>query len=194
MSDLTSQRGVPDSEARGMLQPEAFVLDANGWIPNNAKLPVLLYRGAIPLDGAADPAVPFEQRFTRNGWPSQWRDGVYDFHHFHPATHEVLGFARGSARLVLGGPPPVGREIEVSAGDVVVLPAGTGHCRVEASEDFLVVGGYPPNQDTGISRTAVGEEQRQAMLQTSFPPSDPVGGPDGPLTRLWIRDENEAAR
>ncbi|PMS13631.1 cupin [Trinickia caryophylli] len=186
---MPDRHGTRNAGAPATSQPEAFVLDANGWIPNNERLPVLLYRGAIALDGAADVAVPFEQRFTRNGWPSQWRDGVYDFHHFHPATHEVLGFARGWARLVLGGPPPLGRELEVRAGDVVVLPAGTGHRRIEASDDFLVVGGYPPNQDTGISRTAVGEEQRQAMLRTSFPPSDPVAGPGGPLTRLWAHPQ-----
>jgi uncharacterized protein YjlB len=164
--------------------PDAFTLPANGWIPNNPRLPVLVYRHAVPTDGQ-DPAARFEQLFARNGWPPQWRNGVYDFHHFHPATHEVLGFARGKARVILGGPPPVGRELTVEAGDVVVLPAGTGHCRIEASGDFLVVGAYPPGQDTDISRKAIDESARQAMLEVDFPSSDPLSGEGGPLTKLW---------
>ncbi len=164
--------------------PEAFHLPANDWIPNNPRLPVLVYRRAVPLAGS-DPAERFEQLFSQNGWPPHWRDGVYDFHHFHPSTHEVLGFAGGSARLILGGPPPIGREVEVEAGDVVVLPAGTAHCKLEASADFLVVGAYPPNQDTGISRKALSEAERQAMLAVDFPESDPLTGAGGPLTQFW---------
>jgi uncharacterized protein YjlB len=165
-------------------QPDSFRFAANGWIPNNPDLPVLVYRRAVPIAGP-DPAARFEQVFAQNGWPPQWRNGIYDFHHFHPSTHEVLGFAGGSARLILGGPLPIGREVQVQAGDVVVLPAGTGHCKIEASADFLVVGAYPPDEDIGISRKALSESQRVAMLEVAFPPSDPLSGRGGPLTQLW---------
>ncbi|CAB3746538.1 cupin [Paraburkholderia solisilvae] len=166
------------------VQPQTLSFDPNGWIPNNQRLPVLVYRSAVPLSGG-DPAALFEQAFARNGWPPQWRNGIYDFHHFHPATHEVLGFAGGSARLVLGGPAPIGREVRVKAGDVVVLPAGTGHCKLEASADFLVVGAYPPDEDIGISRVGLSAAQLHAMQQVLFPASDPLTGRDGPLAKLW---------
>jgi uncharacterized protein YjlB len=173
-----------DARLDPAVQPETLDFAPNGWIPNNQRLPVLIYRGAIAPVGA-DPASHFEQAFAKNGWPPQWRNGIYDFHHFHPSTHEVLGFAGGEARLILGGPAPVGREVTVRAGDVVVLPAGTGHCKIEASADFLVVGAYPPDEDIGISRVGLSTERLRDMQKVRFPSSDPLSGPSGPLAKLW---------
>ncbi len=125
---------------------EAFMLALNGWVPNNSRLPVLLWHGAIDAHGHDD-AARFEALFTQNGWSSQWRDSVFDYHHFHSTTHEVLGIASGDAELILGGPK--GRVIAVRAGDTLVLPAGTGHCLLTNGRRFQVIGAYPPGQQWG---------------------------------------------
>ena len=54
-----------------------------------------------------------------------WRNGIYPYVHYHSMIHEAMGMARGRAKVRFGGEN--GQEIEIVAGDVVILPAGTGH-------------------------------------------------------------------
>ncbi|GAB6405523.1 cupin [Pseudomonas sp. MHK4] len=154
----------------------------NDWVPNNPRLPVLIYPKALTVQGANRAAL-FERLFASNGWPPQWRDGVYDYHHYHTEGHEVLGIASGHARLMLGG--PTGHVLDVTAGDVLLLPAGTGHCNLEWSHDFLVVGAYPPGQRPDVCHEAPSVAQLQRIEVLPFPDDDPVQGQEGAVYQYW---------
>ena len=167
------------------MEPESFVLAPNGWVPNS-RYPVLVYRKVIDARDAEETAARLEAVFAENGWPPSWRDGVFAYHHYHSTAHEVLGIASGSAHLVLGGPG--GRAIRVSGGDVLLLPAGTGHFQVEASSDFLMVGAYPRGQTFDVCREAPSESAQRRMARLGRPAIDPVGGEAGPLLQLWSPD------
>jgi len=158
-------------------EPESYLLKRNGWVPNHERLPLLLYRGLFGAE-VLDKAAAFEELMAKNGWQPQWRNGVYPFHHYHSTAHEVLGFARGEAKLLLGGELPLGKEVVVRAGDLAVLPCGTGHCKVSSSADFLVVGGYPLSQQWDLCRTAPDEAMVARMRALAAPKLDAVG-------RVW---------
>jgi uncharacterized protein YjlB len=123
----------------------------DGLIPNHPKWPLVIYKSAVRFPESLDPAAVFEDLFETNGWGNSWRDGIYDYAHYHSRIHEVLGIARGTGRVQFGGPK--GRTLILKAGDVAILPAGTGHQCLKASDDFLVVGAYPPTGTFDICKT-----------------------------------------
>src|SRR5262249_917258 len=170
-------------------KPLTFLFKDDGKVPNNPALPVLVYKGAIDTDNTRDPASAIEQMFSANGWGhGQWRNGVYPFVHYHSMIHEALGLAGGHARVQPGG--HAGEVFELAAGDIVVLPAGTGHQRLSASGDFLVIGAYPPEGTYNLCRGDNPAERDKALStipKVPVPESDPVSGEDGPLPQLWRR-------
>src|SRR4029079_3036178 len=166
-------------------KPRAKLFDDDKVVPNNPNLPFIHYPKVASLSGLQDPAALFERLFKTNGWTDAWRNGIYDYVHYHPRTHEVLGIARGHARVRFGGKK--GTSLRLAAGDVVILPAGTGHQALKASKDLLVVGAYPRSgkyDEYEGSR----EEHKKALRmipKVRLPPKDPVFGKTGALKRLW---------
>jgi uncharacterized protein YjlB len=178
-------RPAPRDIRLRMRKANAFAFADDGATPNNPRFPLIHYRSPVALGPAFDPAAIFEALFARNGWRDSWRDGIFDWLHFHSKTHEVLGIARGSARVQFGGAH--GRTIAVKAEDVIVLPAGTGHRRLSKSNDLLVVGAYPRGGDYDQPKPGEidAEDARRAIAKVRVPVCDPVYGERGPLKRLW---------
>src|ERR1700733_5582506 len=68
-SSYTCLRRSPCTPRRepAMTDPDTFVFADDGAIPNS-RLPLLVYRQAVPADAAA-----IERIFTANRWPAAWR-------------------------------------------------------------------------------------------------------------------------
>jgi uncharacterized protein YjlB len=185
---------------------ERVLLTESDGIPNNDKLPLILYRAAVDF-GEEEPEGIFEKIFAQNDWGDGFRGDTFPFHHYHSAAHEVVGFARGRAEIQFGGPS--GPIVEVKAGDAVVIPAGVGHRRLDDRPGFMSVGGYPPGQspdicvlsesDAELARghpgmgdlelRVIGHDELQAIgasiAGTALPETDPILGNSGPIVTLW---------
>lgn len=99
--------GLPDRQSAMACvrdsRPSQMRFRDDGYIPNNPKFPLLYYRRALRFGRKYDPAAILEQVFTAHDWDKAWRNGIYNFVHYHSMIHEVLGVARGTATLRLGG-------------------------------------------------------------------------------------------
>ena len=156
----------------------------DGLTPNHPRWPLIIYRGAVRPSGEHDPAAVIEDIFESNGWGDSWRDGIYDYLHYHSRIHEVLGIARGKGKVRFGGDK--GRIYQLKAGDVAVLPAGTGHQCLGASRDFLVIGAYP-RSGTYDECTELKDRARalKTIPKVARPRKDPVYGAEGAMLKLW---------
>jgi uncharacterized protein YjlB len=167
--------------APGSPQVVSHLLQADGEIPNNPRLPLLVYPGAVNLP-ERDPAAVFEQLFSGNDWVGCWRNGIFPFHHYHSTAHEVLGIYSGSAVAQLGGEQGV--TLTLNPGDVVIIPAGVGHKKLSSSGGLGVVGAYPRGQQPDICRADSGAGAERAA-RVPVPARDPVHGAGGPMCRRW---------
>ncbi len=170
----------------------AHVLAGDGTLPNNEFCPLLIYPGAVVLDDE-DPAAVFEALFVSNRWIGCWRNGIYPFHHYHSATHEALGIFSGSATVQFGGKDGV--TVSARPGDVIVLPAGVGHKKVNSRGTLGVVGAYPIGQrpDLCMPQAARAQNHARAVAAVPLPEFDPVYGADGPLFAHWRRPDAASA-
>lgn len=164
---------------------DTFYCKRNKNFPNS-KHPILIYRHCLELPKFKNKAVEVVQKiFTKNKWSNSWRDGVYGFHHYHSTTHECMAIVKGKAKLIFGGPK--GKPAEVIAGDVIILPAGTGHKCTVHSEDFLCVGAYPGGKDYDMNYGKASEYDKaiQTIKSMPKPVKDPIFGSEGFLKSLW---------
>lgn len=122
------------------------LLPPSAGVPNNPRLPAVIYRGALNVETPAQA----EAALSARGWTNSWRNGIYNFHHYHSTAHEVLVLVHGRATVTLGGEG--GPQVQLQAGDVVLLPAGTGHRNDGSSPDLLVVGAYAGGRDWDVCR------------------------------------------
>jgi uncharacterized protein YjlB len=170
-------------QQQDFVQPEQLNFKDDGIFPNS-RVPLLFYHQAITTK-AKDPASIFEERFAENDWTNSWRDGVYSFPHYHSTSHEVLGVYSGAATLRLGGEH--GKNVEVQAGDVIVIPAGVAHQNIASSDDFGVVGAYPDGRSWDLLRGLSGERPKadRNIAALPIPDKDPIYGAAGPSRRIW---------
>jgi uncharacterized protein YjlB len=166
------------------IAPITHLFADDGRIPNNPTLPLVLYRGGIVLAGSPDPELLVEKTFADNGWGDMWRNGIYPYAHYHSMIHEAMAIARGRAKVRFGGDN--GEEIEIVPGDVVILPAGTGHQCLKHSRDLVVIGAYPPSGKYNLCRTKAEHTKAVATIRkVPLPLTDPAFGREGPLLALW---------
>jgi uncharacterized protein YjlB len=165
-------------------------LSGDKQFPNNESLPLLVYKNALLLEKSDDEnAVSIEKLFRKNDWRNCWRDGIYDYHHYHSTAHEAMGVYSGHAKVQLGGPQGV--ILELAKGDVIIIPAGVAHKSIHNSEDFKCVGAYPSGQDYDLKYGEDGErpEADQNIARLPLPTHDPVFGKQGPLDKWWVMHE-----
>jgi uncharacterized protein YjlB len=172
---------TPHAMATAKINPEKLYFNDDGKIPNS-KLPLLVYRNAF--SGASD-ASKVKKLFAANNWTNSWDNGIYPYHHYHSTSHEVLGVYAGSALLHLGGSS--GEKLSVKAGDILIIPAGVGHKRLESSNDFAVVGAYPEGRSWDLLKGEPGERPKadKNIARLPLPETDPLFGTDGGVTAIW---------
>ncbi|WP_373055876.1 cupin domain-containing protein [Zunongwangia sp. H14] len=165
------------------MEPRELTFKDDGKIPNN-KLPLLVYKNAFEKRDE-EGAQWLEERFAKNNWTNSWRNGVFDYHHYHSTSHEVLGVYSGTALLKLGGEE--GSEIIVEAGDIIIIPAGVGHKRLESDNSFKVVGAYPNGSDYDINTGKEGERPKadKNISGLPIPDTDPLKGKQKGLPEIW---------
>lgn len=186
MNDYETDRtgGSATSEVLYARNVEAFILTDDGVFPNNRKLPLLIYKNALNT-GLQDLVSHVQAVFADHDWSGSWIDSIYDFHHYHSNTHEVLAVCSGQARVLFGGQH--GIEKTVSTGDVIIIPAGVAHKNLGAEGNFVVVGAYPHGHryDMCYGKREERPAADKKIVRVPMPDADPLYGPDGPLMDHW---------
>ncbi|OAL03010.1 cupin domain-containing protein [Phaeosphaeriaceae sp. SRC1lsM3a] len=173
------------------LRISTHLIPSHSLIPNTTphSHPLFIYHSAYPP--STSPST-IESHLPLNRLTPQWRYTMYSTSHFHSTTHEVLCVFSGRAKLLFGGEANPGKvEAEVSAGDVLVVPAGVAHRLVEDVEGgFSMVGAYPKGCSWDMCYGKGGEGDLSWKVgDVKWFEKDPLYGEDGPV--LWGREKLE---
>jgi uncharacterized protein YjlB len=160
------------------------IITDNGQFPNNATLPLLTYTHAITMENKID-SKSVVDLLESNGWTNAWENGIYDYHHYHSITHEVLVIISGTVRVQFGGEE--GIALEFTVGDVVIIPAGVAHKKLSDHSNFKCVGAYPDGRDYDVLKGNPGERPKadENIKSLPVPEADPIYGMSGPLFSNW---------
>ena len=166
------------------------IITEDGPFPNNGLLPLMHYRAAFQSGGEAD-ADTVRDLLETNGWTNSWVDSILEQHHYHSTAHEVLVALKGSTRVQFGGPN--GITLTFEQGDVVIIPAGVAHMKVDDTDGFACLGAYPDGQeyDMNYGRPEERPNSDENIKKVALPENDPLYGADGPLIKNWLSEKDQ---
>jgi uncharacterized protein YjlB len=148
-------------------------MDDDGTFPNNSRYPLLLYKAAFTgSEREASRAIVDGKK-----WTSPWAWGIYTFHHYHSTAWELLLCVQGRADVMLGGEN--GPTFTIEKGDLALVPPGFAHKQLDSRGDFTLLGSYPTSgwsESIDTLRGAPTEQQRRNIVESPFPPRDPIFG------------------
>lgn len=165
---------------------ESYWLESDGRTPNHHSYPLVVGRAALTPIADGGSAEQMVRQFARNGWGGGWINGIYPFQHVHARSHEVLANLGDPVRVQFGG--EAGPVLVFGSGDVALLPAGWGHCRLDAPASLVVVGAYPEGQEEWDLKRPGHDDYAAALIEIARverPLRDPLTGEAGPMLAYW---------
>jgi uncharacterized protein YjlB len=163
-----------------MIRPIPYFLKDDLLFPNSP-YPALHYKRVLNLTDVKS----ITNLFKEHNWTNNWEAGIFEYHHYHSNTHEVMAVADGSTELQLGGDD--GKILFIEKGDVVVIPAGVAHKNLGEENQVVCVGGYPDGKDYDMNYGKPGERPKtdQNIARVPIPLTDPVYGKAKGLVQIW---------
>ncbi|OCF42847.1 hypothetical protein I317_03324 [Kwoniella heveanensis CBS 569] len=161
--------------------------------------PLLIYKQAFDPSSSASSFSPSAiESYLRNVGAVEpaWRYTMYQQHHYHSNTNEVLLVSSGRAKLCFGGSADNDNRVEIDAdkGDVIIIPAGVGHALLHeeqkaegGGERYQMIGSYPTgseNWDMCTGEKGEKDGKWRAIEQVGWFERDPIYGDEGPIVEL----------
>lgn len=161
----------------------SHIIKDDGVFPNSY-LPVLIYKNVLDFPLFFD-AVYIANLFEKNNWTTNWKGGIFTYHHYHSNAHEVIGVHKGKTDVLLGGDN--GISVTLERGDVIIIPAGVAHKNLGNKHAIACVGAYANGLSYDICTGAPGERPLAdaSLLTLPLPDRDPVLGLKGGTEKYW---------